>query len=113
MQFPVKRTNERNAPMQAPTNVKWRTSRGPYAEKPTDLEPRDGYGLLRIDSLGADKLSRGDKTSRSRVPVFMIDGTPVASGFGTAAMELPAGSYVVSVVAFGLDDASVSYPVSI
>lgn len=113
MQFPVKRTNERNAPMQVPTDFQWRTSSGPYSDKPTDLEPRDGYGLLRIDSLGADKLSRSDKTSRSRVPVFMIDGTPVASGFGTAAIELPAGSYMVSVVVFGLDEASVSYPVSL
>ncbi|QSB05179.1 YrzE family protein [Natronoglycomyces albus] len=81
-------------------------SRFPVSENTPQLDP--GHGLIALRSKGVRRLQlgfdeRGNRLSQPRPqvapPVFLIDGTPVATGFGTGHILLPTGSYRLEVQA--------------
>lgn len=111
--------NESRAPMRVADEVPWKVKTHSFSlsnpQAPNDkTEVSHTHGTLTIDTFGTSKIDLGDTNSRySRIPVILVNETPVASGFGRVHIVLPVGTYMVSVIVQGPDHTSIGFPVTI
>ncbi|QSB05743.1 hypothetical protein [Natronoglycomyces albus] len=112
-------TNESRVPATAVEGSSWDIETRSFSfddplPKPWSVEPTSTHGTLTVETFGPNNIDHYDTGQKhSRIPVVLVDGQPVSSGFGTVRVALPEGRYMVSVQAQGLDRSSVAVPVTI